>query len=231
MNRPFEDQNFFTSWKTDFQRLRSNKLTNENNFTCVVSCRSHRTVLIKHDSHKKLVCVYGNLKKKKKSFLRGNAFCQVSIYIYMIYLYLESVWKLEVDQIAIPKREKRDYSSWSRKRLLKIIGNPFRSGIPPPGGLTDRGNERCFNGFGKKKKKEEKKEKIIPFINLFNGWNKRKFENQNCLFFFIIIETFLSLIHRYCIKYSIICKNIPFIDLFFFFFYGMVVETLRKSRN
>lgn len=71
--------------------------------------------------------------------------------------------------MAIPKREKRDYSSWSRKRLLKIIGNPFRSGIPPPGGGgVNRSRERgCFNGFGKKK--EEKKEKVIPFINPFNG--------------------------------------------------------------
>lgn len=89
-------------------------------------------MLIKHDSREKLVCAYGNLKNR---FFRGNAFSRVSIYTHNIYLYLESVWKLEVDQTAIPKRERRDYySSWSRKRLLKIIGNPFRSGIPPPGG-------------------------------------------------------------------------------------------------
>lgn len=93
---------------------------------------------------------------------------------------------------------------------MKIIGNPFRSGISPLGELTDRGG---FNGFGKKKGRKKKKKKAIPFINPFNGWNKKKFENQNYLFFFII-ETFLSLIHRYCIKYSIICKNIP---LSFFF--------------
>lgn len=135
----------------------------------------------------------------------------------MIYLYLESVWKLEVDQIAIPKREKRDYSSWSRKRLLKIIGNPFRSGIPPPGGLTDRGNERCFNGFGKKKKGREKR-KNHPFYQSFQRLKQKKVRKSELSFFFIIIETVLSLIHRYCIKYSIICKNIPFIDLFFFFF-------------
>lgn len=183
MNRPFEDQNFFTSWKTDFQRLRSNKLTNENNFTCVVSCRSHRTVLIKHDSHKKLVCVYGNLKKKKNHFFEEMRFVKY-LYTYMIYLYLESVWKLEVNQIAIPKREKRDYSSWSRKRLLKIIGNPFRSGIPPPGGLTDRGNERCFNGFGKKKKKGREKRKNHPFYQSFQRLKQKKVRKSELSFFF-----------------------------------------------
>lgn len=182
MNRPFEDQNFFTSWKTDFQRLHSNKLTNENNFTCVVLCRSHRTVLIKHDSHKKLVCVYGNLKKKKNHFFEEMRFVKY-LYTYMIYLYLESVWKLEVDQIAIPKREKRDYSSWSRKRLLKIIGNPFRSGIPPPGGLTDRGNERCFNGFGKKKKGREKR-KNHPFYQSFQRLKQKKVRKSELSFFF-----------------------------------------------
>lgn len=184
-------------------------------------------MLIKHDSREKLVCVYGNLKKIifSRKCIFSSIYRHIYIYIYThnIYLYLESVWKLEIDQTVIPKRERRDYSSWSRKRLLKIIGNPFRSGISPLGGLTDRGG---FNGFGKKKGRKKKKKKAIPFINPFNGWNKKKFENQNYLFFFII-ETFLSLIHRYCIKYSIICKNIPFI----FFFCSVIVETLRKSRN
>lgn len=101
----------------------------------------------------------------------------------MIYLYLESVWKLEVDQIAIPKREKRDYSSWSRKQLLKIIGNPFRSGIPPPGGLTDRGNERCFNGFGKKKKRKRKKKKS-SLLSIFSTVETKESSEIRTVFFF-----------------------------------------------
>lgn len=134
-------------------------------------------------------------KFKKIIFSRKCIFSSIyrHIYIYIythnIYLYLESVWKLEVDQTVIPKRERRDYSSWSRKRLLKIIGNPFRSGISPLGGLTDRGG---FNGFGKKKGRKKKKKKAIPFINPFNDWNKKKFENQNYLFFFYYRNIFIA---------------------------------------
>lgn len=170
-------------------------------------------MLIKYDSREKLVCVYGNLKKIifSRKCIFSSIYRHIYIYTHNIYLYLESVWKLEVDQTVIPKRERRDYSSWSRKQLLKIIGNPFRSGISPLGGLTDRGG---FNGFGKKKGRKKKKKKAIPFINPFNGWNKKKFENQNYLFFFII-ETFLSLIHRYCIKYSIINVKIFLLSFFF----------------
>lgn len=149
-------------------------------------------MLIKHDSYEKLVCVYGNLKKIifSRKCIFSSIYRHIYIYTHNIYLYLESVWKLEVDQTVIPKRERRDYSSWSRKRLLKIIGNPFRSGISPLGGLTDRGG---FNGFGKKKKgRKKKKKKAIPFINPFNGWNKKKFENQNYLFFFYYRNIFIA---------------------------------------
>lgn len=147
-------------------------------------------MLIKHDSREKLVCVYGNLKKIifSRKCIFSSIYRHIYIYTHNIYLYLESVWKLEVDQTVIPKRERRDYSSWSRKRLLKIIGNPFRSGISPLEGLTDRGG---FQWFWKKKGRKKRK-KAIPFINPFNGWNKKKFENQNYLFFFYYRNIFIA---------------------------------------
>lgn len=125
-------------------------------------------------------------KLKKNHFFEEMHFLeylQTYIYIYThnIYLYIESVWKLEVDQTVIPKRERRDYSSWSRKRLLKIIGNPFRSGISPLGGLTDRGG---FNGFGKKKKEERKKRKKQSLLSILLTVETKKSSKIRTIFFF-----------------------------------------------
>lgn len=78
-----------------------------------------------------------------------------------------------------------------------------------------------------KKKEERKKRKKQSLLSILLTVETKKSSKIRTIFFFFIIETFLSLIHRYCIKYSIICKNIPFI----FFFCSVIVETLRKSRN
>lgn len=149
-------------------------------------------MLIKHDSYEKLVCVYGNLKKIifSRKCIFSSIYRHIYIYTHNIYLYLESVWKLEVDQTVIPKRERRDYSSWSRKRLLKIIGNPFRSGISPLGGLTDRGGVSMVL---EKKKEERKKRKKQSLLSILLTVETKKSSKIRTIFFFLLSKHFYRL--------------------------------------
>lgn len=103
--------------------------------------------------------------------------------------------------MAIPKREKRDYSSWSRKRLLKIIGNPFRSGIPPPGegGLTDRGNGGVLMVLEKKKKRKKKKSSLLSILSTVE--TKESSEIRTVFFFFLFL---LSSKHFYRLYIDIV---------------------------